>query len=154
MMRRTLVAVLMIANATPILATTTLAAENAGILPWRDPVAVAQGQQVYTDHCAACHGDRLQGEADWQSRDADGYLPAPPHDPSGHTWHHPDQQLFEITKYGIEAMVGNGYRSRMGGYDDILSDTEILAVLAYIKSTWPPRVIQIHDRINQDAALD
>ena len=129
-------------------------AEDAGFLPWQDAAAVAQGQVIYRDHCAACHGDRLQGEPDWQIRDADGYLPAPPHDPSGHTWHHPDRQLFEITKYGIEAVVGGGYRSRMMGYAGILSDAEIAAVLAYIKSTWPPRVIEIHDRINRDAVQD
>ncbi|OZB15043.1 MAG: cytochrome C [Rhodobacterales bacterium 34-62-10] len=134
------------------LATSAMAAEEAGFLPWKDPAAVAQGQGIYTDHCAACHGDRLQGEPDWQTRDADGYLPAPPHDPSGHTWHHPDRQLFEITKYGIEAIVGGSYKSRMAGYQDILSDAEIAAVLAYIKSTWPPRVIAVHDRINRDAS--
>ena len=128
------------------------AEEDAGFLPWRDPGAVAQGQTIYGDYCAACHGDRLQGQPDWQSRDADGYLPAPPHDPSGHTWHHPDRQLFEITKYGIEAVVGRGYKSRMGPYEAILSDAEIAAVLAYIKSTWPARVIAVHDRINRDAA--
>lgn len=129
-------------------------AEGPGILPWRDPAVVAQGQDVYAGYCAACHGDRLQGEPEWQSRDADGYLPAPPHDVSGHTWHHPDQQLFEITKYGIEAIIGGSYKSRMGGYEDILSDAEIIAVLAFIKSTWPARVIEIHDQINADAALD
>lgn len=126
--------------------------EDAGFLPWRDSAAVVQGQAIYGDHCAACHGDKLQGQPDWQSRDADGYLPAPPHDPSGHTWHHPDSQLFEITKYGIETIVGGGYQSRMGGYEGILSDAEIAAVLAYIKSTWPERVIAVHDRINRDAA--
>ena len=130
------------------------AAEQAGFLPWRDAEAVAQGQRIYADHCAACHGAALQGEPDWQVRDADGYLPAPPHDPSGHTWHHPDQQLFEITKYGIEAMVGGGYRSRMAGYAGILTDAEIAATLAYIKSTWPARVIEIHDQINERAAAD
>lgn len=129
-------------------------ADAPGILPWRDPAVVAQGQDVYAGYCAACHGDRLQGEPDWQVRDADGYLPAPPHDVSGHTWHHPDEQLFEITKYGIEAIVGGSYKSRMGGYDGILSDDEIIAVLAFIKSTWPARVIKIHDQINADAALD
>lgn len=135
-------------------ATPAWPSERAGFLPWQDAGAVAQGRAIYTDHCAACHGDNLQGEPDWQSRDTEGYLPAPPHDPSGHTWHHPDQQLFDITKYGIESIVGNGYRSRMIGYGDILSDAEITAALAYIKSTWPPRVIDVHDRINRDAALD
>jgi len=129
-------------------------AQEAGFLPWRDAGAVAQGRAIYQDHCAVCHGDRLQGQPDWQSRDADGYLPAPPHDQSGHTWHHPDHQLFDITKYGIEAIVGGNYISRMGGYDTILTDADITAVLAYIKSTWPARVIAIHDRINADAALD
>ena len=146
---RLMMAAALIAATPPAFAT-----EEAGFLPWRDPAAVAQGQAVYADHCAACHGARLQGEPDWQIRDADGYLPAPPHDASGHTWHHPDRQLFEITKYGIETLVGNGYRSRMMGYDGILTDVEIAAVLAYIKSTWPARVIAIHDRINRDAALD
>ena len=146
-MRRIILATLISAATTP-----ALAQDDAGFLPWRDPQAVAQGKGIYAEHCAACHGERLQGQPDWQTRDADGYLPAPPHDPEGHTWHHPDRQLFEITKYGIEAVVGGGYKSRMMGYEDILTDAEIAAVLAYIKSTWPPRVIEIHDRINRDAA--
>jgi mono/diheme cytochrome c family protein len=78
-------------------------------------------------------------------------LPAPPHDATGHTWHHPDAQLFAIVKYGIEALVGNGYKSQMGGYGDALSDQEIAQVLAYIKSTWPEPVIAQHNLINQRA---
>ena len=121
---------------------------TTGLLPYRDPAAVALGADLYSDYCAACHGADLQGEPDWRSRDADGYLPAPPHDASGHTWHHPDSQLFEITKYGIEAVVGNGYRSRMPGFQDVLSDQDILAILAFIKSTWPAPIIARHDRLN------
>ena len=34
---------------------------------------------------------------------------------------------------------------------EILSEQEILDVLAYIKSTWPERVIEIHDGINAQA---
>ena len=117
-------------------------------LPYEDAGAVARGEVIYRTHCAACHGARLEGEPDWRRADADGYLPAPPHDESGHTWHHPDEVLFAITKYGTEAVVGNGYRSRMIGFGDVLSDDEILAALAYIKSTWPPRVIATHDEIN------
>lgn len=119
-----------------------------GLLPYRDPAAVALGRAIYGDHCASCHGAALEGEPAWTERDAEGYLPAPPHDETGHTWHHPDAQLFALTKHGVEALVGQGYRSRMIGFGDVLGDDEILAVLAYIKSTWPARVIDIHNRIN------
>ena len=66
-------------------------------------------------------------------------MPAPPHDASGHTWHHPDGVLFRITKEGVAAVVGGGYQSDMPAFGDVLSDDEIRAVLAYIKSMWPER---------------
>ncbi|MEX0923219.1 MAG: c-type cytochrome [Rhodovibrionaceae bacterium] len=95
------------------------------------------GEEVYAAHCAACHGAELEGEPDWRQRKPDGKLPAPPHDPSGHTWHHPDPQLFALTKYGPAALVGGGYESDMPAYEELLSDREIRASIAYIKSRWP-----------------
>ncbi len=70
----------------------------------------------------------------------------------GVTWHHPTAQLFEITKYGSEAVVGGGYRSNMMGFGDVLTDEQILATLAYIKSTWPSRIVERHDEM--DAAYE
>ncbi len=125
-----------------------MAGASAGLIPYADPKAVSLGAQVYADNCASCHGGNLQGEPEWRTRDSDGYLPAPPHDVSGHTWHHPDEQLIAITTRGTEAMVGNGYRSRMIGFGESLSQDEILAALAYIKSTWPPEVIERHNEMN------
>ena len=101
------------------------------------PVDLAQGARLYGAHCAACHGADLEGEPNWRQRRADGTLPAPPHDASGHTWHHPDQQLFAITKFGTAALVGGDYQSNMHGFAEILSDDEIRAVLAHIRSQWP-----------------
>lgn len=75
--------------------------QDAGILPYRDPQAVALGEAVYMDNCASCHGADLQGETNWQDRDSDGYLSAPPHDGNGHAWHHPDAQLLDITRRGV-----------------------------------------------------
>ncbi|ABV91938.1 putative cytochrome c class I [Dinoroseobacter shibae DFL 12 = DSM 16493] len=123
-----------------------------GFLPWQDAEMVALGATVYADHCAACHGAQLEGQVpDWRSPGPDGRLPAPPHDETGHTWHHADMLLFQITKYGTEALIGGEYRSNMMGFGDLLSDAEIVAVLAYIKSTWPPQVIAAHDRVNAAA---
>ena len=101
---------------------------------------LAQGEGLYREHCASCHGANLEGEANWQQRKADGTLPAPPHDENGHTWHHPDQQLVAITKQGSAAFAPAGYQTNMLGFGDRLSDDEIRAVFDYIKSRWPPEV--------------
>jgi len=121
---------------------------EAGLLRPDDAEMVALGAEIYAAQCAACHGVNLEGQANWQERGPDGLLPAPPHDETGHTWHHPDAQLFAITKYGTSAMVGGGYRSAMIGFGEVLSDDEIIAVLSYIKSTWPARVRAVHDERN------
>ena len=117
-------------------------------LKHNDVAVVDLGQVVYAENCASCHGVALEGQANWRQRDADGYLPAPPHDETGHTWHHPDSYLFLMTKYGIEEMIGKTYPNNMPAYKDKLMDEEILAVLSYIKSTWSGRTQRQHDQIN------
>jgi mono/diheme cytochrome c family protein len=109
---------------------------------------VALGQRVYAKACASCHGANLQGEKNWTQRKPDGTFGAPPHDASGHTWHHPDALLFRITKEGGASVAPSGFKSGMPAFKDKLSDREIWAVLAFIKSRWPERVRTIHARIN------
>ncbi|MCY3951044.1 MAG: cytochrome c [bacterium] len=111
-----------------------------------NPELVAWGSEVYARSCASCHGVELQGEPNWTVRKADGTLPAPPHDASGHTWHHSDAQLFEMTKWGTAAVVGGGYPSNMPGFSDKLVDEEIWAVLAFIKSHWPDDIQAVQAR--------
>jgi mono/diheme cytochrome c family protein len=113
-----------------------------------DPMLVATGQVVYAQHCAACHGAQLEGQPEWQRRGPDGRLPAPPHDPSGHTWHHPDRVLFNIVMDGVEKHAPAGYRSNMPAYRGVLSEREAWAVLAYIKSTWPAPILQRQQQID------
>lgn len=117
-----------------------------------DSRLVALGSTIYVENCASCHGALLEGQANWRARDADGRLPAPPHDETGHTWHHPDSYLFLLTKYGIETMIGRPYPNNMPAYEDDLSDEQIIAVLSYIKSRWPDSVRRRHDQINDRAA--
>lgn len=117
-------------------------------LPFDDPARVAEGERLYAEHCASCHGANLEGEEDWQSPGPDGRMPAPPHDETGHTWHHADELLFRITKEGSAAVIGRGYESNMMGFGDVLTDEEILSILGYIKSTWPDEVISSHEQMN------
>jgi len=132
-----------------------------GVLYWRhdampnidpeDKTQVALGQGVYGAQCARCHGSDLEGQPNWQDRLANGRLPAPPHDASGHTWHHPDAQLFDITKHGLAPYAPAGYQSDMPAFDGTLSDEQIAAVLAYIKSRWPADIRGRQARINEQA---
>ena len=114
----------------------------------KDISLIKLGKRIYTQNCASCHGVNLEGEKNWMSRLPNGMMPAPPHDEKGHTWHHNDNYLFMITKYGVEEILGEKYPNNMPAYKEILSDKEIISVLSYIKSTWPPRVQKIHDQIN------
>lgn len=116
-----------------------------------DAAQVARGHVVYTEQCARCHGANLEGQPNWRERQANGRLPAPPHDATGHTWHHPDRDLFGITKHGIAAFAPPGYQSDMPAFDGKLTDEDIAAVLAYIKSQWPPDVRARQERINSQA---
>ena len=123
-------------------------AEAVISLHHKDSAIVDLGKVIYAEHCASCHGVVLEGQANWRQRDAEGYLPAPPHDETGHTWHHPDSYLFLMTKYGIEKMIGRLYPNNMPAYKDKLTDDEIIAALSYIKSTWSGRIQRHHDQIN------
>jgi len=96
-----------------------------------------QGALIYQTRCASCHGVHLEGQANWRERGADGRMPAPPHDSSGHTWHHPDDVLIRITN--------------MPAFGDSLSDADIVAVLSWIKSQWAPETRRHHDDINRQA---
>lgn len=116
-----------------------------------DQQRVSRGQAIYVQHCAACHGVNLEGQPDWRTRLPNGRLPAPPHDETGHTWHHPDIVLFDITKHGLVPgrTAPPGHESDMPAYGSILSDEEIMAVLAYIKSTWPKEIQDMHLEVSR-----
>jgi len=113
-----------------------------------DPTLIARGKLVYDQQCASCHGSKLEGQPNWRKRLPSGRMPAPPHDPTGHTWHHSDKQLFDMTKIGPAGLVP-GYQSDMPVFKDTLADADIWAVLSFIESTWPPDIRERQKRMTQ-----
>lgn len=109
------------------------------IRPFGQSRQIAQGQALYSAHCARCHGKNLEGQPNWQTPLASGRMPAPPHDESGHTWHHSDKALMGVTKLGLRPFAGENYESDMPAFEGILNDEEIESIIAYVKSTWPER---------------
>ena len=125
-------------------------AENVSGINTQDAQLVSRGRAVYSEECAACHGKNLEGQtANWRQRLADGSLPAPPHDESGHTWHHLDGLLFKVTKFGPSRSSGALVASTMPAFGEKLSDRDIWAVLTYIKSRWPAQIRVRHDELNK-----
>jgi mono/diheme cytochrome c family protein len=119
-----------------------LQSEDRSLADPENSQQVANGKPVYDRHCASCHGAKLEGQPNWQDKLPTGRMPAPPHDVSGHTWHHPDAVLFGITRQGLVPgkYAPPGYQSDMPGFGGVLTDEEIWSVLAYIKSSWPPSI--------------
>jgi mono/diheme cytochrome c family protein len=96
---------------------------------------VGQGEQVFQENCAACHGKLGEGAPDWKKVGADGKYPAPPLNGSGHAWHHPLKMLFHVVKNGSPGGQGN-----MPAWTGKLSDDEMVAAIAWFQSKWPDQI--------------
>ncbi|WP_417692414.1 c-type cytochrome [Roseibium sp.] len=117
-----------------------------------DEALTRLGGEIYVQSCASCHGADLKAEEDWRKGNPDGTLKAPPHDETGHTWHHADELLFRITKFGTAEAVGlKDFTSNMPAFQDSLTDQQIIAVLSWIKAQWPDEIKDRHDLMNERA---
>ena len=108
-----------------------------------------RGQEIYVANCASCHGGASGGSM----------MDYPPrHNADGHTWHHPDCQLKEIVREGrdemtdmMRQMMAPPNAPTMQPFKDRLSDEEIDAVLAFIKTMWTPEQREAQASVTQDA---
>lgn len=100
------------------------------------PDEIEQGRAVYAQYCAACHGANGEGQfpAAPLEPDATGRYGAPPHDGTGHTWHHSDALLIRYVTEGGFADPNRFYP--MPPFGAVLTEDQILYVLAYIKTMW------------------
>jgi mono/diheme cytochrome c family protein len=101
-----------------------------------DPGVVATGKKIYMGHCASCHGRNLQGQPLWQLIDEYAGRRAPAHDETGHTWQHSDEGIFHMIKYGRFPSTPADVISFMPPAEGVMSDREILDVMAFIKARW------------------
>ncbi len=107
------------------------------------------GGRLYAVNCASCHGVRGEGQADWKTLGPDGRYPAPPHDRTGHTWHHGDGLLFQIVKQGGASLNVPGFQSGMPAFGDHLSDDEVTNVILYLKTLWGPKEREFQEQVSQ-----
>lgn len=109
-----------------------------------DADPVAYGGELYQQHCASCHRPDLSGDPDWKMPNDDGSYPPPPHDSSGHTWHHPDRVLIEIIRNGSDFP-----QSRMLTFGDKLTENDIEAILDFFKEHWGPEERAYQEQVTE-----
>ena len=108
---------------------------------------IARGASVYAASCATCHGNGGEGQPLWRERNPDGTLPPPPHDSTGHTWHHGDGTLYRIVAQGGQIFDGAGFKSAMPAFQETLNSEEIRAVIVYLKTLWGPAELERQKRL-------
>lgn len=128
----------------PLLATkrSTALPDAAGSAAPAHLADASNGAQVlagfihYKTYCAQCHGRNLQGQPLWHLQDADLPRRAPAQDDTGHSWQHPDEDLFQMIRTGHFPNEINKTHSFMPAFGGQMDDTEIIEVIAFIKSRW------------------
>ena len=94
----------------PVESSTTSQGEIPGLVPTDlpppslDVAMVAEGEGLYAQYCASCHMSDLSGDPNWKTPNDEGIFPPPPHDNTGHTWHHPDELLVVLINEGLEGV--------------------------------------------------
>jgi mono/diheme cytochrome c family protein len=83
------------------------------------PEVLAQGEVIYSETCAACHGPEGEGDV------------GPALNGSMHSWHHMDNQIRSVILDGRPGTPMVGHRGH-------LTDEEVEAVISYFKAWWTP----------------
>lgn len=103
---------------------------------WYTPAQVIEGKDVFSIHCASCHGNKAQSlVTDWKQPLPDGKYPPPPLNGSAHAWHHPKAQLLRSINNGGVPLGGT-----MPPFANKLTDDEKLAAIAYFQNFWTDKI--------------
>lgn len=113
--------------------TTILTSVQAAQDRWFNDDQVSQGEVLYLQNCASCHGKNAEARADWQQ--ASGEEAAPPLNGTAHTWHHSLKQLSQTIQQGSLQIGG-----AMPAFKSKLSDQDTDNLIAFIQSKWPDQV--------------
>lgn len=108
----------------------------------------ARGASLYQANCASCHGGPTGG----------GMMDYPPkHNANGHTWHHSDCEVKEVIRTGtspmtemMREMMAPPGAPTMPAWRERLTDEEIDAVLAYIKTMWTQDQRASQERVTRE----
>lgn len=110
--------------------------------------ALVLGKQVYDLRCGHCHGYAGEGQLDRTIENTLnlGMLTVPAHDATGHTWMHADDLLIKVIQEGV---VNPLDQFPMPPFQDVMTLTEIKAVIRYMKLWWTDEQRAYQDRVTR-----
>lgn len=119
----------------------------APVKRWYSEAQAARGNVLFQQNCAECHKPDASGDPNWKQVNAEGKLPPPPLNGTGHAWHHPMPLLQQIVRRGGIPMGGS-----MPAFGDKLSAEQINDILAWVQSHWPDAIYAKWARMTAQAA--
>lgn len=109
-----------------------------------DPALVSQGEAVFRQHCARCHGEQGVGQNPSDPFGSDdparGFV-APALNGRGHCSSHTPGELAGLIRDGT-GVPG----SPMLGFHRKLSDRDYTALVTYLFQLWPPAIRNLYER--------
>jgi mono/diheme cytochrome c family protein len=114
-----------------------------------DPASIARGAELYTQHCAQCHGPQAQGHPDWQTPSDGSFAAAPPLNGTGNDWKRSRGELVTAIKDGVVRKDGVLV---MPSWKQRLSERDIDDIIAWFQSQWPPPVYESWYKANLGAS--
>jgi mono/diheme cytochrome c family protein len=104
---------------------------------WYTQSQLELGRAQFLTHCASCHGKNAEGTVEWRQRLADGSFPPPPLNGTAHAWHHNMSTLLRTINNGGVPLGG-----KMPGFEEVLSNKEKYALIAYFQHFWSDEIYQ------------
>ncbi|MCP4490818.1 MAG: thioredoxin fold domain-containing protein [Gammaproteobacteria bacterium] len=99
---------------------------------WYTKSQVVEGEVLFKQDCADCHGQYAEATVNWKQTDANGQYPPPPLNGTAHAWHHGIELLRKTVREGGAELGGT-----MPGFSEKLSRDQVDSVIAYFQSKWP-----------------
>jgi mono/diheme cytochrome c family protein len=124
---------------------TLVAPEDVATSEFTDPV-LRQGQVDYNTYCGHCHGYNGEGQIGdiLQTARQQGMRPVPPHNADGNTWRYAEQLLVRVIKEGLPNPLD---QFPMPPFAEVLTDEQIVGILAYIKLWWTDDQRAFHQQV-------
>ncbi len=134
------------ASEPPVVIPKIIDTEEGGAERWYTAEQVVQGEKLFAQNCAACHGKNAEATSEWRKTDDSGNYPPPPLNGTAHAWHHPLSVLRETIQQGGVPLGGV-----MPGFSDKLSVQETDTVIAWFQSLWPDELYQAWYRMEKES---